>query len=864
MSKKQKSKKINKKNKNRIDENEFWVNKKSFGYNHPAIINIFKFVVLCVIIYGIIYFAICAETILYCDELKIAEDDLIIKFENSTVYDIDGNYLATLSSGTKRKCISLADMSEYLPKAYIAIEDERYYEHFGVDIKRTAAATVSYIINFGKSDFGGSTITQQVVKNITQDKEDSADRKVKEMAKAIQVEHYLDKEQILELYLNIIFIGGNDINGVELGAKYYFNKTAKELSISECAFMAGINHAPNAYKPFNSENAEMQAKIKTRTKTVLAKMLELNYINEEQYNQAINEVEIGLNFQRGDTEPTTVISYQTEAALEQIVNQIMEEKNVNKKMAEMLLYSGGYKIYTTQKSSLQEIVESELSNPKYLIHNGAQSSMATFVLIENGTGNVLACGAGIEESKIKTNIGNFNYPTSLKKQTGSSMKPISVVAPCLENGIITAATAFYDGETTFGKYKPKNYYNGYKGAMTMREAIAISSNIPNIKALARLGIDNSIKFCESVGITGLGQEGLALALGGLTHGTTAYNMAGAYSAIANNGVYIQPTFYLRVVDSDDNIYIQCKQLEERSNRVMSEQNAYIEKSILESVVNPGGTATYCAMSGFDVAAKTGTTNSNYDRWLCGFTPYYTAACWFGYEKNSVVYYGSSNPAGLIWSSIMKNIHSGLEGKRFEQPAGIVSATICKATGHTATANCNSTYTEVFREGTIPSPCEGHKYVSICNDTGLLASSTCTNISSVTYPKALDQEQNTPWNTAYAGSNYGPSAYCAGNHNTIPDITVVEEPTPNPDPVPVPEQPASTPDVSASTPDPVPTPAPNPEPVVEVPQNPEPSPAPIPEPEAPSTNLESSAPTPQPVESELPANTEVTQQPAEAQ
>ena len=817
MSKKQKSKN---RYKSKIDENEFWVNNNSFSYKHPALISIFKFLLLSTILVGIIYCAICAKTIFFYDELKIAKDDLIIKFENSTVYDIDGNYLATLSSGTKRKCISLSEMSEYLPKAYIAIEDERFYEHFGVDLKRTAAATASYIIHFGKSDFGGSSITQQVVKNITEDKEDSANRKIKEMAKAIQVENYLTKDQILELYLNIIFVGGNDINGVELGAIHYFNKSAKDLSIAECAFMAGINHSPNAYKPFNTEDNEMKEKIKNRTKTVLGKMLELNYINKEQYNQAVGEVDAGLNFQKGNTEPTTVISYQTEAALEQILNQIMAEKNVNKQMAEMLLYSGGFKIYTTQKSSIQDAVENELRNPKYLIHNGDQSSMATFVVIDHTTGNVLACGAGIDESKIKTNIGNFNYPTSLKKQTGSSMKPISVIAPGLENGVITAGTVFYDGETTFGKYKPKNYYNGYKGVMTIREAIAISANIPNVKALAKIGVDNSIKFCQSVGITGLGQEGLALALGGLTHGTTAYNMAGAYSAIANNGLYIEPTFYSKVEDSKGNIYMQCKPIEQRSTRVMSEQNAYIEKNILQSVVKSGGTATYCAIPGIDVAAKTGTTNSNYDRWLCGFTPYYTAACWFGYEKNAVVYYGSSNPAGLIWSAIMKNIHTGLEPKTFQQPAGIVSATICKATGHTATSKCSSTYVEIFREGTVPTPCEGHSYLKICNETGLLASARCRNVHYASYPKVLDTEQNASWNTSYSGGGYGPTTYCHGNHTYIPEV--VEQPTPTPTPAQTPEQtptpvpsPAPTPAVPTSTPTTTPapevsTPAPAPE------------------------------------------------------
>ena len=483
----------------------------------------------------------------------------------------------------------------------------------------------------------------------------------------------------------------------------------------------------------------------------------------------------------------------------------MVEKNVNKQMAEMMLYSGGLKIYTTQKTDIQNAVEAELSDQRFLIHHQAtgQSSMANVVIIENGTGNVVACGTGIEPEYIKTNIGNFNYPISMKKQTGSCMKPISVIAPGLETGTITAATVFFDGETTFGKYKPKNYYQGYKGAMTMREAIAISANIPNIKALARIGVDNSIKFCESVGITGLGQEGLALALGGLTHGTTTYNMAGAYSTIANDGVYIEPTFYTKVLDSEDNVYIECKSIEERSHVVMSPQNAYIEKSILQSVVAPGGTATYCYVPGMEVAAKTGTTNNDYDRWLCGFTPYYTAACWFGYEKNATVYY-SGNPAGIIWAELMRTIHTGYEPAVFVQPEGIVAANICKATGHVATGHCSSTYVEYFREGTVPSACEGHNSVLICNETGLLASDTCTDVSYAIYPKGLEQEQNAPWSTPYSSTS-GPSAYCPGNHE--PEVIIEEEPIPVETSVPPPSADQTPVVKSEETPMPEPAPAP---------------------------------------------------------
>ncbi len=339
---------------------------------------------------------------MFGDELKISKGELVIPNENSTVYDSDGNLIATLSGGTKRKCISLSEMGEYLPKAYVAIEDERFNSHRGVDVKRTLAATVTFVTHAGKSSFGGSTITQQLVKNITNDKEDSelagVMRKIKEMSKAIQVEEYLSKDQILELYLNLIFIGGNDINGVELCAIYYFNKKPSDLSIAECAFMAGINHSPNGYNPFDAEKDNTE-KIKKRTKTVLGKMKELGYINQEQYDTAKAEVENGLNFQNGDTSPTIEVSYVVEAALDQIVEQLMEERGWNQSFAETYLYSSGLKIYTTQNTGIQATLEETIKQDKYWTKGKyknkdgttvEQNSMPTMVIMDHKTGSVVA------------------------------------------------------------------------------------------------------------------------------------------------------------------------------------------------------------------------------------------------------------------------------------------------------------------------------------------------------------------------------------------------------------------------------------------------------------------------------------------
>lgn len=723
------------------------------------------------------------------DELKISRESLVVGYENSTVYDKDGNLIATLSGGTKRKSISLSEMSEYLPKAYVAIEDERFYEHSGIDIWRTAYATVTYILNGGKSKFGGSTITQQVIKNITQEKDNKAlagvMRKVKEISKAIQVEQYLSKDQILELYLNLIFTAGNDINGVELGSIYYFNKSAKDLSIAECAYMAGINNSPNAYKPFkdytDEENGEqkkkeMTEKINKRTKTVLAKMKELTYITEDQYKEAIAEVDNGLKFQNGESASVTVdVSYHTAAAIEQILDQMMAaEEDLSRDMAEMKLYSSGYKIYTTQDTAIQAVLEQEISDDKYFtqtakikkdgtIPENRQTSIPTMVIEDHTTGQIVACATAQGEKgerTTNTKLGFLNYPTELKKQTGSSMKPLSVIAPGLITGTITGATTYIDAQTTWGTganaYTPKNYDNYSNSIMNMRTAIKLSKNVPHVKALSNIGLEAALDFCESVGFPRFENEGLSLALGGLSEGVSMVQMAGAYSAIANGGLYISPTFYTKVVDTEGNTVYEPKQTE---NRVMSEQLAYIEKSILtEPVYASGGTATYCAMPGIQTAAKTGTTNGDYDRWLCGFTPYYTASCWYGYNKNSPVSYPpGGNPAGKIWSAVMKSIHKELENKQFEEPEGILRATVCAVSGKLATEGCGAgVYSEVFTADNIPTEkCEGHTATSVCVDSGLLATPGCPNQISAYIP---EKERNAAWSTQNVMSNI-PTEYC---------------------------------------------------------------------------------------------------------
>ena len=650
------------------------------------------------------------------EDIQISKEDLVIKVSNSVIVDQNGTVLADLSGDEKRKIITLEDMAEYLPKAYIAIEDERFYEHSGVDFKRTAGAIANTLLN-GNSSYGGSTITQQLVKNITNDNESTGiegiKRKIREWQRAYQVERMISKEQILELYLNILFVGANNLHGVELGAEYYFDKSAKDLSLAECAFMAGINHSPNSYNPYNTivDNSE---KIKNRTITVLDKMKELGYISEEEYQNAVTEVQNGLQFGTGKIMGGSVFSYHTDAVISQVVEQVMKEKNMTEQMAKNYVYSSGLTIHSTVDMDIQNRLEEEYAKEKYIISGRERNSDGTLLnehsqsgmaIVDYKTGNVVAFAGGFGE---KTSAG-WNRATQMEKQTGSSIKPLADVAPALQEKIITAATVYDDSSTRFGKnYEPKNY-NGFKGLINIRSFIRTSQNIPAVKIMVELTPKKSLEYLQNMGISSLDpitDNVLSLALGGMTSGVSPLEMASAYGTIANDGVYITPTFYTSVTDANGNTVLTPKQ---ETRQVISKQNAYIMKTIIQEPVKSGGTATYCAIPGMDVAAKTGTTDNDYDRWLCGFTPYYSAATWYGYDNSETVYY-NGNPAGQIWDAVMTDIHKDLPSATFVRPEGIVERTVCKTTGCLASKNCTNTYTEIFTEDNLPEQCKNHKKV----------------------------------------------------------------------------------------------------------------------------------------------------------
>lgn len=705
---------------------------------------------------------------LFGDDFKITKEDLELTKISSVVKDEDGNVIASLAGDENRQIISMSEMPAYLPKAFVSIEDERFYKHHGVDILRTGKATLSYVIHLGKgsSSGGGSTITQQLVKNLTEEKDSSGlkgvVRKVKEMAKARQVEKMISKDQILELYLNVIFLGDQNY-GVEIASQYYFAKPAKDLDLAQCAFLAGITHSPNRYNPFNEEKKEETTElIKKRTKTVLAKMKELGAVtDEEQYNAAVSEVENGLAFTKGQVSSSVEnYSYHTAAAINQAKKDLMEQNGWNEKLADINIRTKGYTIYTTQKTSIQTRMEEEFKKDKYVLKGREKNkdgtlkndhTQAAMVMIDHTTGKVVGTVGGLGTD---VNASGLNRAVQSIRSPGSSIKPIAIIAPGLEKNVLTAGTVYDDCDTYFnnGKYHPKNEYKAFKGPLTVREAIKYSSNIPHVKMMTEVTPEASAKFLREMGVTSItkNEEGLSLALGGIS-GISPLEMAAAYAAIANDGEYITPIFYTKVEDRQGKTVVQPKQ---EKRRVMSVQNAYVEKNILtEPVKGSGGTATYCSISGMDVAAKTGTSNENYDRWLCGFTPYYTAATWYGYDTQEEVKYKDGNPSGRIWSAIMKDIHKDLEKKKFERPSGITSATICKDTGLLASEGCTNTYTEVFTAGTVPKErCQGQVTVKICKETGKLANEYCLDTEEKTYTIKPPKEQKGKWDSKY-GDRY---------------------------------------------------------------------------------------------------------------
>ena len=716
------------------------------------------------------------------------------------LYDGDGNQLRKLTApSSNRLPVSIDQIPVDLQHAVVAIEDERFYEHNGIDVRGILRAFVKNLSSGDLSE-GASTITQQLLKNnvFTNWTQESTwlerfTRKIQEQYLAVEIEKKINnKNVILENYLNTINLGAGTY-GVQAAARKYFNKDVWDLNLSECTTLAGITQNPTQYNPI--EHPEANAK---RRKEVLDHMIDQGYITQEQYNQVINDdiySEIQAAQVLNEETDNTVYSYFEDELIDQVINDLMNIKGYTRTQAQNLVYSGGLSIYTTQDASIQKILDEEYADPanypdyvqyaldyaltvqnpdgeevnyskemlrlyfqnedpefdllfdsqeegqsyvdrykEHVLADGStvvservsfapqpQSSMS---IIDQHTGYVKAIIGGRGE---KTASLTLNRATDTTRQPGSTFKILSTYAPALNEKGMTLATTFEDEPYNYPDGSPvNNASKSYGGTTTIRRAIQNSINVVAVKCLEEVTPELGLQYLDNFGFTTLahGTEAdkdadgtiwtdanLPMALGGLTHGVTNVELCAAYAAIANNGNYIEPIYYTKILDHNGNVLIE-KNSAGRS--VIKESTAWLLTSAMEDVVNQG-TGTACQLDDMTVAGKTGTTDAYNDLWFVGYTPYYTCAVWSGFDNNEKLPEDARDFHKNLWKKVMTRIHEGLPDKEFDMPASVEKISICEETGLLPRAGC-PVITEYFDIGDVPTDyCDQHFYES--DDTG---------------------------------------------------------------------------------------------------------------------------------------------------
>ncbi len=597
-----------------------------------------------------------------------------------------------LFSSENRTWVSYSEIPSYLIEAFVSIEDERFWTHSGVDWKRTLGATFYFAI--GKSSYGGSTITQQLIKNVTGDNDVTIQRKVKEIMTALELEKTLDKTEILEMYLNTIYLSEH-CYGIQAAANAYFDKDVTELTLTECAALAAIPKYPYKYDPYvNPENN------KDRRDDVLWKMHELGKLTDEEYETALNaELVISENVRTAATSATT--SWYTDAVIEDTIDLLVENMGVTETVASQMVYTGGLHIYTVMDPFVQDTLENYFENqdnfPK--VNKGVQPE-ASMVVIDPETGDILGLVGGRGE---KSSSRILNYATQTTRSPGSSIKPVAVYGPALEYGVINYCTLINDAPVK-GNW-PVNYPAGYRGPTPIYDAVARSVNTVSVRTLQKLGLENSYDFVHNkLGMTSVIGERTtnsgqvlsdinlsALGLGGMNYGVTVRELTSAYQVFANKGVYTGNRTIIKILDSNGNVIVDNSG---EASIVMSEQNASIMTKILQGVISYGTGSRMNVDAYVNVAGKTGTTSDDCDRWFMGYTPHYIGGVWFGYAMPMSLngFSETRAPSLAIWDDIMQQLHKPLIDSKsvesFELADGVVRASICAKSGKLATKSCN--------------------------------------------------------------------------------------------------------------------------------------------------------------------------------
>lgn len=724
------------------------------------------------------------------------------------VYDIEGNQTAKLvSTDSNRIPVTIDMVPEDLQNAFVAIEDSRFYDHNGIDIKGIIRAGVVGIQNGGHFSEGASTITQQLLKNnvftdwTSEDSfADRVKRKIQEQYLALELEKVMDKDTILINYMNTINLGQNTL-GVQAASLRYFNKSVSDLTLSECAVIAGITKNPSRYNPIThpDKNAERREK-------VLRDMKDQGYITQEEYDEAMaDDVYSRIQIADSENEDSSVNTYFVDALTDDVLEDLIAA-GYNETQAYTLLYSGGLKIYSTQDPKIQKICDEAFAdesnfpaNTKWYLtyeltieksngdHENYSTEMFRSYWRENRSNNfnliyssqeeayqdieaykeaIMSSGDDVygetisltpqpqvslvvEDQKTgyivameggrgaKSGSRTLNRATDTTRQPGSTFKIVSTYAPALDSAGLTLATVMNDAPFNYAGGRPvANWYGEqYRGLSSLRDGIRDSMNIVAVKTLTQITPQLGFDYLVNFGFTTLEERKeingqvfsdiqQSLALGGITNGVTNEELNAAYACIANHGTYIKPKLYTKVVDHDGNIILD--NTTPQSKQVIKETTAFLLTDAMVDVVT-SGTGGSVNFGGMAIAGKTGTTSDYNDVWFAGYTPYYTATTWAGYDNNVKLSGDEKNLAKKLWRAVMSKIHEDLPNESFSVPAGIVTATVCSRSGKLPIAGlCDGTLrTEYFAEGTVPEEtCDVHYAGQVCQYSNLPATEFC--------------------------------------------------------------------------------------------------------------------------------------------
>ncbi len=619
--------------------------------------------------------------------------------------------VANLHGTENRVWVDYSEFSPYLPNAIVAIEDKRFYDHEGVDWKRTFSAFLNtFIVNLYGGTQGGSTITQQLVKNLTGDDEQTAGRKVQEIVRARNLESQYPKSTILECYINTVHFG-NGCDGIETAAAYYFGKDASELTLLECASLAATIQSPSTKNPIDGPEEN-----KERREICLSIMLEEGSITKEEYDAAMADT-LKVKKHSSDNEnkgenAKKVNSYFIDTLIEDVIADLMKETGCTYDEAEQKIYSGGYRIYSSLNQEVQSTLEETFADPDNFPENYEGKRAQSAQTVMDYTGHIVGIVGGVGK---KTTDRSLNRAYQSTRQPGSSIKPLSVYGPAIEYNLLTYSSLIHDYhlQLSNGDYYPKA--SGSGGYVITQYAVQQSLNAPAVRVCNKLSPEKSFEFLKKrFGISTIvesekGSDGKvisditlsAMALGGMCHGVTVTEMTAAYAAFGNLGLYYAPSTYYAVYDTFGELVLQHQTT---GAQVISPETANVMNRILQTVVT-GGTGGAAAIGDWPIFGKTGTTDNKHDCWFAGGTPYYVSVVWCGYDSDDDLP-GGANPAPEIWRRSMKQIMEDKEPCDFNQTEAVTYQRYCTSSGEVATENCSDTAYGYFKQSYLP-PCTTH-------------------------------------------------------------------------------------------------------------------------------------------------------------